>query len=278
MEGLDEKLRVLTPVERFNFRCTYKINTSPCIRKWLTRLGVVYGKLGVEAFTSRIVTDHGFENFARIDPNRAVLLVANHRTLYDQFVISGRLFKLYGAHHNIYFPVRANFFYDNIFGLPVNLLFALGGMCPPIMRDKKRRQWNQTAMDILADFLERRENMVGFHPEGTRNKGSDPYAFLPGKPGCGELIYRSNPNVIPVFLHGFPSSFLQMLKRNWFGGKKPEPFVHMVMGSPLDFTAERQMEANRKTYLEISNSVMNAIEELSKREKECRLNYPVASS
>ncbi|NIV91999.1 hypothetical protein GWN42_04150, partial [candidate division KSB1 bacterium] len=197
-----EHLKTLKPVERLHFRITHSLHSSPTMRKCLTAVGSTFSKWWVECGTSKTVSDHGFENFKKIDPSRSVLLVVNHRSFYDQFVIAARLFSLYGPHHHVHFPVRSNFFYDNPLGLFVNLPLALGVMYPPIIRDRKRRSWNAFATDLMVELLKDPQNLVGFHPEGTRNKGPDPYALLPAKPGCGELIHRSNPNVVPVFLQG----------------------------------------------------------------------------
>lgn len=265
-----EQWRALQPVERFNFKVIHRLNSSPRIRRFLTVLGSTYGKAWVELGTSKTVAHHGFEHFTEIDPERGVLLVVNHRTFYDQFAVSARLFRLYGAHHNIYFPVRANFFYDSPLALLVNIPFATGVMYPPIIRDKKRREWNRYAVELMADLLRDRRNMIGFHPEGTRNRGPDPYAFLPPKPGCGELIHRSNPNVVPVFLQGFPRSPLQLVKQNFFKKNLSEPLVHMVMGEPMDFSEEIKLEPSRKTFLLISQKVMQAIELLAAQEREIR--------
>lgn len=123
----------------------------------------------------------------------------------------------------------------------------------------------------MAKLLTNPGNMVGFHPEGTRNRGPDPYALLPGKPGCGELIFRSNPNVVPVFLQGFIKSPFKMVQRNW--SSSPKPVVHMVMGEPLDFSEELKLQENRKTFLQISKKVMKAIDELAKRERDIRAEF-----
>ena len=266
-----QALKALTAVERFNFYVTNTLNRTPLTRRLLTRLLATLGTAWVEFGTSRTVLDHGFDNFAKIDPNRAVLLVANHRTFYDQFVISARLFRLYGPHHNVYFPVRANFFYDNPLGLLVNLPVAMGVMYPPFVRDRKRLRWNAFATNLLVELLQDPHNMVGFHPEGTRNRGPDPYELLPAKPGCGELIYRSRPNVLPVFLQGFPKNAFTLVKANL--RRDSSPFVHMVMGEPLDFSEELQLPAGRKTYLLISRKVMQRIAELSQLEREIRQRY-----
>lgn len=228
------------------------------------------GGAWVELLVGNIVLDHDFDNFEKIDSGRGLLIVANHRTLYDQFAIAARLFKLYGAHHNIFFPVRANYFYDNPTGLLVNMTVAMSAMYPPIVRDKNRRQWNRTATDIMVELLKSPQNMIGFHPEGTRNRNSDPYELLSAKPGAGEIIYRANPNVLPVFLQGFPATFSGLIRENAKRKKEVNPLVHMVMGEPLDFSAERRLEAGRKTYLNISQKIMDAIRQLSEKERMIR--------
>lgn len=265
-----EQWQALKPVERVNFRVTHSLNSSPKLRRILTRIGASYSKWWVECGTSKTVLEHGFENFAKIEPDKAVLLVANHRSFYDLFVIAARLFRLYGPHHNIYFPVRANFFYDNPLGLLINLKVAIAGMYPPIVRDRKRRHWNVFATDLMAELLRDPSNMVGFHPEGTRNRGPDPYAMLPAKPGCGELIHRSQPNVVPVFLQGFPKNPWEMLRENLRRSDSVQPMVHMVMGAPLDFAEELALPPRQKTYLLISRKVMASIESLSRQERMIR--------
>ena len=112
--------------------------------------------------------------------------------------------------------------------------------------------------------------MVGFHPEGTRNQGPDPYELLPAKPGCGELIHRANPNVVPVFVQGFPPSLFAMIRNNGKQNGQNMPYVHMVMGEPMDFSTELQMEASNKTYLKISQKVMEKINALAREEKRIR--------
>lgn len=266
-----EQWQALTAVERLNFRVTHSMNSSPGIRKILTRLGSIFGKGWVELWTSKVVLDHGFDNFKKIDPNKGLLLVVNHRTFFDHFAITARLFRLYGAHHNIYFPIRANFFYDSPLALLVNIPLAFGAMYPPIIRDKKRRHWNRFATDLMADLLTDSRNMIGYNPEGTRNRSPDPYALLPPKPGCGELIHRSNPNVVPVFLQGFPKKVFELARKNWFSATPP--LVHMVMGEPLDFSEELKLEPSRKTYLTIAKKVMDSIHDLAQEEQKIRAKY-----
>lgn len=268
-----EQLALLRPVERFNFRVMNAFNSQMITRKLFTMGSAVIGRRWIESVSARVVVDHGFENFKKVDPERGVFLVANHRSFNDQFVIAARLFKMYGAHHNIFFPVRSNYFYSNPTGLFVNLFVAMSAMYPPIVRDRDRRGWNKTATDIMVDLLEKPANMIGFHPEGTRNQSDDGYSFLPAKPGAGEIIHRAAPNVIPVFLQGFPDNFGKLCKENFKPAGKRKTLVHMVMGEPIDFSPELKLEPSRKTYLTISQKIMRTIAQLSEKERKIRKEF-----
>ncbi|MCE7873962.1 hypothetical protein DYH09_26820 [bacterium CPR1] len=208
IQPTSEQLACLEPLERFHFRLVDVINRSSWFPDLASPFNSVISRLWVEAFIRHLVQDHGFENFKLIDPSRSVLLVANHRSFYDQYSIMGRLYTLYGNHHRIFFPIRSPFFYDSLLGLVVNLSLSFGAMYPPITRDPRRMAWNNFAMEVLGELLLDRRNLVGFHPEGKRNQNPDPYALLPGKLGCGMVIHKSRPNVLPVFLQGFPRSVL----------------------------------------------------------------------
>ena len=146
-------------------------------------------------------------------------------------------------------------------------------MYPPLKRERRSLAWNQFAMDLMVELLKDPNNMIGFHPEGSRNQGSDPYKLLPAKPGCGELIYRANPNVVPVFLHGFPTLAADFIKKRKMSRQTGRPLVHMVMGEPMDFREELQLEATRKTYLLISKKVLATIQDLAFQEQEIRAQF-----
>lgn len=266
-------LTYLNKIEKFSFSVINRLNSTPFFKKILTTIAATIGKMWIEFFIHDAVVAHGFKNFAKIDSNRAVLLIANHRSFYDQFAIAARLFQLYGRHHHICFPVKANYFYESLSGLFVNIVVACGVMYPPFVRDRKRLRWNKEATGILISLLKNPENMVGFHPEGARNQGSDPYKFLSAKLGCGELIYKTNPNVVPIFLQGFPNNIVHMLHSSRYKKKPRVPYVHMVMGEPIDFSKELALPENNKTYLVIAQKAMRHIAQLSKEEVEIRKKY-----
>lgn len=231
---------------------------------------MILGTAWVELVTSRLCKDSGFDHFRNLDPTKGVLLVANHRSFFDLFVISARLYRKFGNHHVIVFPVRSSFFYSSPFGLSVNLPVAQAAMYPPIFREKEKKEFNRFSMELVAELLGDPQYLVGFHPEGTRNKGPDPHALLPGKPGCGELIHRGHPNVVPVFLQGFPRSAWFGLIQNYLPERWRPTWVHMVMGAPMDFSAEYALEASPETYQRIADKVMVELTALGQQEKELR--------
>ena len=104
----------------------------------------------------------------------------------------------------------------------------------------------------------------------ARGKAHGALNTLPGKPGCGELIHRGRPNVVPVFLQGFP-------RFAWFGAienRLPARFrptwVHMVMGAPMDFSEEYALEGSPEIYQRIADKVMAELTALGQLEKSYR--------
>lgn len=268
-----EQWAILTPTERTNFKISDFFNRDPEAKFVLSQLSATVGRGYVELATSNLCPDHHFDKFTKIDPSRGVMLVANHRSFFDLFAIVARLFTLYGNHHAIFFPVRSTFFYDHPLGQCVNIPLAMGSMYPPIMRDPNRKIWNRFSTDLLVELLKNPRNMVGFHPEGTRSQTKDPYELLPAKPGAGELIYRARPNVVPVFLQGFPRYAWPGFLHNRGLLKKDVLWAHMVMGDPINLEEELSLPDSKETYLTISQKVMKVIGELAEEEKVIRRSW-----
>lgn len=268
-----EQWALLNPVERFNFKLADFFNRGPGMKEMMAALSATVGKSWVEFSTNNLCPAHGFEKFAKIDPTRGVLLVANHRSFFDLFVVAGRLFTLYGNHHDIYFPVRSTFFYDHPFGQLLSIPLSCASMYPPVMRDKTRREFNRFITELMVELLQKPRTMMGFHPEGTRNRDPDPYSLLPGKVGCGELIHRARPNVVPVFLQGFPRYAWTSPLLNHDLLNPGTLWAHMVMGDPVDFKDELDMPAGIPTYQLIVDRVMREIRTLADQEKEIRQSW-----
>jgi 1-acyl-sn-glycerol-3-phosphate acyltransferase len=101
--------------------------------------------------------------------------------------------------------------------------------------------------------------MVGFHPEGTRNKTDDPYAMLPAQPGAGELALKARPAVVPAFILGMTNSVWTELKAN-LRGERP---VIAVFGEPIalpEMPAETRL-SHHKRFADVLNERIAALGE-----------------
>ena len=145
---------------------------------------------------------YGLERLPELDPGKSYVLVSNHRSFFDLYVVMSELVRR-GLRHRIVFPVRSNFFYDTPAGFVVNGAMSFFAMYPPLFRDKRRTVLNALGLGELAELLRSGPTLVGIHPEGTRNTGDDPYTLLPAKSGIGRLIYAARDvPVVPVFTNG----------------------------------------------------------------------------
>jgi 1-acyl-sn-glycerol-3-phosphate acyltransferase len=206
----------LSRIERLALRFAEASNIDPR-GKWLqTRFlrGVSY--LWVRAGLANRMLVEGLDDLMALHPETGVMLVSNHRSFFDQYAM---LLACYmGPVHwskRLFFPVRSNFFYDQPLGIVVNAAIAGGAMYPPIYRQSERRALNDEALDKMVDILRRPGNVLGMHPEGTRGKGEDPYAFLPAQPGVGKLALVAQPVVIPAFNLGLGNNIVEDVKLNF---------------------------------------------------------------
>ena len=203
--------------------------------------------------------------------DRGVLFACNHRSFFDAYLY---LFTLYrsGAKwpRNLYFPVRSDFFYDSPLGVMVNMAICGGMMYPPIYRDQSKRQLNTDALARIATFLDTPHSLVGMHPEGTRNKGDDPYALLPAQPGVGQIVLKSNPMVIPVFVNGLSNDFLGAIRTSFEpGARRREPIV-VVFGDPVDYSEYTTSKPRAALYKKCSDKILAAIAQCGRRERQLR--------
>lgn len=179
----------------------------------------------------------GLENLAPFGKKDSILLVANHRSFFDFFTITALLYWRTKLTKRIFFPVRQNFFYDHPLGPAVN--FAMSGMrmFPPVMRDKEKRAFNTYSVARCIEELNRPDigTVLGIHPEGTRNKNDDPYAFLPAQPGVGRVaLGATRAHVIPVFVLGMGQSITGEMRLNVLAPDDHPVDIHF--GKPIDFS------------------------------------------
>jgi 1-acyl-sn-glycerol-3-phosphate acyltransferase len=113
-------------------------------------------------------------------------------------------------------------------------------------------------------------NVIGFHPEGTRNKSDDPYSFLPAQPGVGKLIRDANPQVIPVFIAGLCNDLPRQIARNW----NREDVIRIHFGQVLDLSEYLQRPDRLRTHKEIADVVLGKIAELGENDRVMKSYVP----
>jgi len=269
LEPSAEELAVLSRFERFAFRITHRMNQGRWKRFW-TWCQSVFGAGWIQLGTNNLMRVYGLENIEAVDHQRPILLVANHRSFFDFFTVSSVLFYRTGFVKQLFFPVRGRFFYQSPAGMLVNLIMGWWSMYPPFFSggDKpliEKREFDKYSFRRLTQICsEGAGNVIGFHPEGTRNKGSDPYSFLRPQPGIGRLIKAANPQVVPIFIAGLGNKLAKQVLGNWFGG---DP-IRIHFGKQLDLAEYIAKKDHVRTYKEIGEFVMSKIAELGKADRE----------
>jgi 1-acyl-sn-glycerol-3-phosphate acyltransferase len=267
VEPTPEELAVLAPMERFAFRVTRRMNEGRWKSFW-TLCQRTLGMSWIRVCTYNLMRVDGLEHVEAVSRERPILLVANHRTFFDMYVVSAELFRRTKWEKKLFFPVRGRFFYESPLGMLVNLVMGWWSMYPPFFAAgsnpiPEKREFDKYSMRSLVDLCRRgRGHVIGFHPEGTRNKSPDPYSFLPPKFGIGKLIREADPQVVPVFVAGLTNDLPRQIIGNWKGG---EP-IRVHFGAALDLSRFRDRDGMR-TYKEIAEFVMSKIAELGEQDR-----------
>jgi 1-acyl-sn-glycerol-3-phosphate acyltransferase len=252
----DPAFSTLNRMERFAFRAMRFINQGGGRRvariwqRWvLTPL--------VRLFIHRRLRIYGLERLDEVPRDVPILLVANHRTFFDLFILGQILIRHPRLGRQVSFPVRSNFFYETPLGLLMGAVFTGGSMFPPFFRSADKKAMNRVSLGILLEKLRTPGQMVGFHPEGTRNKTDDPYTLLPAQPGAGELALKARPVVIPAFILGMTNSFWNEVKAN----HRREPTVIAVFGRPVELpqTAGETRLSHHKRFADVINQRISAL-------------------
>jgi 1-acyl-sn-glycerol-3-phosphate acyltransferase len=222
------------------------------------------------AIANRMFVD-GLEPMMALRPETGVMLVANHRSFFDQYAM---LLGCYmGPVHwakRLFFPVRSNFFYDQPLGIVVNAAVAGGAMYPPIYRQKDRRTLNDEALEKMVEIVKKPGNVLGMHPEGTRGKGPDPYELLPAQPGVGKIVLLARPLVIPTFIHGLGNNILEDIRVNFTKGARREHAIITVFGPPVDYSDLCAEKPRPTLYKKCADRLMVEVKKLAVRERELR--------
>src|SRR3954464_6620594 len=261
----------LSRIERFAVRFAELANESPR-GKWLQTQflrGVSY--VWVRAAIARRMLVEGLDDLIALRPDTGVMLVSNHRSFFDQYAM---LLACYMGPvpwaKRLFFPVRSNFFYDQPLGIVVNAAIAGGAMYPPIYRQSERRALNDDALDRMVEIVRKPGNVLGMHPEGTRNKGPDPYRFLPAQPGVGKLALVAQPVVIPAFIHGLSNNAVDDIRANFTREARSSRAIILVFGAPIDYADLRAEKPRLTLYKKCADRLMAEVGKLAVRERALR--------
>lgn len=262
-----EEMSVLSPMESLGFRLVRRMNTGAWKRFW-TFFQRHVGSLWIYLATYNLMNVFGVENVEATDPDRPLILVANHRSFFDMYTVSSALFRQTRRPITLFFPVRAKFFYDNPIGWLVNLVMGWWAMYPPFFREQgeaRKREFDKFSMrELVRLCISGRGHVIGFHPEGKRNLSEDPYSFLPAQPGIGKVIYDSKPQVIPVFVTGLINDLPKQIIGNWTSGEK----LRIWFGSEIDLSEFYGRRDSIRTHKEIGDHLMEEIRLLTEKDRE----------
>lgn len=243
-----------------------EVNFYKSTQYWYCRN--IIGYLVKTLLGHRVYVDN-IDWISNYNPERGAIFAGNHRTFFDLWLAMDTITKKMSWFKRLSFPVRSNFFYDNIAGILLNFILGAGVMYPPVFRDTTKSNWNRDAIKKLIHYLSKPGSVLGFHPEGTRNKGQDPYTLLPAKPGIGELIMHANPIVIPFFINGLSNSLITNIRQDKKKNARLSPVI-AVFGNPINFSSFINMDKETTTYKLIANHVLDEIRALMPREKQIR--------
>lgn len=263
----DEELAALTNFEKAGFYLTRRMNRGAWKRFW-TFCQRHVGSLWIYLATYNLMNVFGIENIEKTSVERPLLIVANHRSFFDLYTVSSVLFRRTRRPMNLFFPVRAKFFYDSPLGWLVNFAMGWFSMYPPFFREDKvadKREFDKFSLrELISLSRAGRAGVIGFHPEGKRNLNDNPYEFLPAQTGVGKVIFAAQPQVVPVFVAGLGNNLPRQILGNWTGGEK----IRIWFGEPLDLSPFYGKRDSLRTHKEIADFLMTKIGELAERDRE----------
>ena len=261
-------LETLSGTERLGLAFARRINGAVRLQRTLLWLNRNVHRRALRLCSQRRIHVLGADQVAALRPDRGVLLASNHRSFFDQYLITTYLLDTVDIWRRWFFPVRSGFFYDSPVGILVNLLASSCTMYPPIFRPRPQRGVTRASLDFLAEQLQLPDTLVGIHPEGTRGKGPDPYELLPAEPGFGRVVLQAWPIVLPVFVNGMGNNPLREAVHN-FGGSGP-PII-IAFGDPVDLSAfEGQDPHLLRNQVKVSRRVLEDVARLAEEERGLR--------
>ena len=260
----DAPLELLQPFERTAFRAMDFLHRRalPATERWLRTVGAGWMTVG----SRNMMHPVGLERLQGLKYEDGILLVSNHRSFFDLYMLMLLLHRHTELRQPVMCPVRADFFYQRAAGVLVNLFIGGGRMFPPFFREPSKADFNKWALERVVDELHKGKVLVGFHPEGTRNKNEDAYTPLPAQPGVGKLVMDAWPIVVPAFINGLSNDIIADVRGNFAGTKR----VVAVFGEPIDLAPFKKMGNRLSSHKRIADALLKRIYELGEEERKYR--------
>jgi 1-acyl-sn-glycerol-3-phosphate acyltransferase len=220
----------------------------------------------IEASVKNLRHVQGTGRLPTWDPKSSYIVVSNHRSFFDLYVVTAYLVKR-DMPHRLLFPVRSKFFYDHPLGLAVNGVMSFFAMYPPVFRERSRAALNLASLDETTRILKRGGVFLGLHPEGTRNQTDDPYALLPAQSGVGRIIHSARMPVLPVFVNGLGNDLPKQVAGNFT--RKGTP-ITVTFGAPVDFGDMLDQPPSPRLHRKVSEHALDAIRKLGEEDRAIR--------
>ncbi|HEY1955360.1 MAG TPA: lysophospholipid acyltransferase family protein [Polyangiaceae bacterium] len=209
------------------------------------------------------------ENLAKFRAPDRVLIVCNHRTFFDFFVITAIVYWRTKLSHRILFPVRSSFFYDNPIGPLLNATMSGMRMFPPVLRAesvRKRGTFNEYSVQRAIEELAQPGTVMGLHPEGTRSKNSDPYALLRARGGVGRIALESpEAHIVPAFAVGMSNDLGSEFAKNFFHAS--ESRIDVLFGPEIRLDDLRMLPRSPQTARRASERLLDSIRTLAEEHR-----------
>lgn len=244
-------------------RLTARMNQGAAKTVWTGYQRAVGARILRWATTGRLHL-RGMEHARAVSPERPLLLVANHRTFLDLYMVSSILLLQVPGRWRLFFPVRGRYCYQSAGGALLNAAAAGWAMYPPFFREPGTRALDRLMLERLVELLRAGPgNVVGFHPEGTRNQSDDPWSLLAPHPGVGELVLAARPQILPVFTAGLTNDVRAFLTSE----RKAGAPVRVHFGPPVPDAAYDAVPRRARGYVEVARDLMARIGALAERDR-----------
>ena len=276
-------IELLDPFERVAFRfMSALVHQGHALSEGYSRF---VGANWIWAGVGNVLEVHGLERIAHLSSRDGVLLVSNHRSFFDLYLLFTALYRFTTLHQPVYCPVRADFFYQRPLGIAVNLLAGGGRMYPPVFREPAKAPFNKWAVGEVSRLLVGGGVLVGMHPEGRRNKTDDPYTPLPAQPGVGKLVMDAWPIVVPAFINGLTNNIVGEVLGNWrraptmlralgAPSSNVDKRIVAVFGEPIDLSPFRALGNRLSSHKRIADRLLEIVYALGEEERALRAASP----